>query len=116
MCIRDSSRNDRLPGTERNDFRTPNTYQFDARITRRIPLGERANLRLILEGFNIFNRANPLTVNINAFAGFTSAITGGPGSGVGRLNLTPVAASTPLGAPRTFLNAREVQLAIKFDF
>ena len=111
-----NSRNDRLPGTERNDFRTPNTYQFDARITRRIPLGERANLRLILEGFNIFNRANPLTVNINAFAGFTSAITGGPGSGVGRLNLTPVAASTPLGAPRTFLNAREVQLAIKFDF
>ncbi|MGH9941663.1 MAG: TonB-dependent receptor [Pyrinomonadaceae bacterium] len=101
-----NSRSDRVPGTERNAFRTPSTYQFDARITRRIRLGERASLRLILEGFNIFNRANALTVNTNLFGGFDAA----------RTRFTSVSAATPFDAPRTFLNARELQLAIKFDF
>lgn len=104
-----NSRNDRVPGTERNGFRTPSTYQFDARITRRIPLGEQAGIRLILEGFNIFNRPNPLTVNTNLFNGFDT-LTGGA------LRFRAPAANAPFGAPRTFLSPRELQLAIKFDF
>ena len=107
-----NARNDRVPGTCRNCFRTPSTYQFDARLTRRIAIGERANLRLILEGFNLFNRANVATVNTNLFRGITATSTGG----VGTFTLLPVLANAPFSAPRTFLNAREVQLAVKFDF
>jgi predicted porin len=96
--------NDRLPGTERNSFYTPATYQFDARITRIIRTSETTSLRLILEGFNIFNRVNVLTQN-NTFYNFASPAT-----------LTAPAAATPFGSNRSFLTPRQLQLAIKFDF
>ncbi len=108
-----NSRNDRVPGTPRNGFYTPATYQFDARITRAIPLGrENMRLRLILEGFNIFNRANVLTVNNNFYANRTAAIVGGQQT----LTLSLPAAASAFNTPRSFLTPRELQLAIKFDF
>ncbi len=107
-----NARNDRVPGTARNGFYTPSTYQFDARLTRTIPIRENMRLRLILEGFNIFNRANVLTVNTNFFAGRTAAIVGG----VPTLTLTQPTATAAFGLPRSFLSPREIQLAVKFDF
>ncbi|MCA1612758.1 MAG: TonB-dependent receptor [Acidobacteria bacterium] len=101
-----NSRNDRVPETCRNCYRTPATYQFDARVARRIRFGEDLSLRLILEGFNIFNRANPATLNSNFFNGFNATT----------LRFNAPAAATAFGTPRTFLNARELQLAVKFDF
>ena len=100
-----NSFNDRTPGTARNEFRTPNTYQFDARVTRMIPFNERMRLRLILEGFNIFNRSNVIGVN----TGLTNFST--PGG-------TPTfsAPAANFGLPRAFLTERQLQLAIKFDF
>ncbi len=103
-----NSRNDRVPGSPRNGFYTPSTYQFDARLTRTIPIRENARLRLILEGFNIFNRANVSAVNTNFFRNF--ATTGG------NLTLTQPFANAAFGLPRAFLSPRELQLAIKFDF
>ncbi|HVF28161.1 MAG TPA: hypothetical protein VM943_07970, partial [Pyrinomonadaceae bacterium] len=103
---------DRVPGTERNSFRTPNVYQFDARITRNFRITETARLRLILEGFNIFNRANIETVNSNFFRNFTAASTGG----VNTLTLNAPFATAVFDSPRTFLTQRQLQLAIKFDF
>ncbi|HEV7905333.1 MAG TPA: TonB-dependent receptor [Pyrinomonadaceae bacterium] len=108
-----NARNDRVPGTRRNEFYTPATYQFDARLTRSIHFGEDMRLRLILEGFNIFNRANVATVNTNFFAGRTATIDG---SGAQVLTLTSPAAAAAYGLPRSFLTPRELQLAIKFDF
>ncbi|MBA2645534.1 MAG: TonB-dependent receptor, partial [Pyrinomonadaceae bacterium] len=107
-----NSRNDRVPGSERNSFRTPNVYQFDARITRNFRITETARLRLILEGFNIFNRANIETVNSNFFRNFTAASTGG----VNTLTLNAPFATAVFDSPRTFLTQRQLQLAIKFDF
>ena len=104
-----NARNDRVPGTRRNAFYTPATYQFDARLTRTIPFGENMRLRLILEGFNIFNRANVATVNTNLFAGRTATAPN-------TLTLTSPAAAAAYGLPRSFLTPRELQLAIKFDF
>jgi outer membrane receptor protein involved in Fe transport len=104
-----NSRNDRVPGTRRNQFYTPSTYQFDARLTRTIPIRESMRLRLILEGFNIFNRANVATVNTNFFASRTATAPN-------KLELTTPAAVSAYGLPRTFLTPRELQLAIKFDF
>ena len=108
--------NDRLPGTARNQFTTPAVYQLDARVTRNIPFTESMRLRLILEAFNIFNRANVVTVNTTAF-NFSTA-------GGGTLTAppfvtafgTPRTFSSPASGTTTFATPRQLQLAIKFDF
>ncbi|HEY6232126.1 MAG TPA: TonB-dependent receptor [Pyrinomonadaceae bacterium] len=109
--------NDRLPGTVRNQFTTPSIYQFDMRLTRSIRFGESMRVRLILEGFNVFNRPNVATVN-NTF--FAFSVVGGVNT------LTPPNFLTAFGTPRsfsspasgttTFATPRQLQLAIKFDF
>ena len=115
---RDGNRaNDRLPGTSRNQFTTPAVYQFDARITRNINFTESVRLRLILEAFNLFNRANVVLVNNTAY-NFTALGASG--------RLDPVAFVTAFGTPRTFSSPasgtttfatpRQLQLAVKFDF
>jgi len=47
----------------RNAFTTPNFFQWDMRVARRIPLGERLRLDLIADAFNLFNRTNVAAVN-----------------------------------------------------
>ena len=105
----DGNRNtDRLPGSARNGFYTPSTYQFDARITRALHFTENVRLRFILEGFNIFNRTNVLTVNNTIYNFGGAAATG--------FTLTAPTAATAFGTPRSFLSPRQLQLAVKFDF
>jgi outer membrane receptor protein involved in Fe transport len=107
---RDGNRaTDRLPGTRRNGFYTPSTYQFDARITRLIRTSETTRVRLILEGFNIFNRSNVLTINNTIFNFSATPPAGTP-------PLTAPTGATTFGTPRSFLTQRQVQGAIKFDF
>jgi outer membrane receptor protein involved in Fe transport len=108
--------NDRLPGTRRNQFTTPGVYQLDARVTRNFPFTESVRLRLILEAFNVFNRANVVTVNTTAF-NFSTA-------GGGTLTAppfvtafgTPRTFSSPASGTTTFATPRQLQLAVKFDF
>jgi hypothetical protein len=105
--------NDRLPGTVRNQFTTPSVFQVDARVTRDIHFSESMRLRLVLEAFNVFNRANVVTVN-NTFFNLSGTA------------LVPPSATTAFGTPRTFslpasgtttfATPRQLQLAIKFDF
>ncbi len=107
---------DRLPGTVRNQFTTPAIYQFDARLTRSITLTERMRVRLILEAFNVFNRANVATVN-NTFFVYS-------GGAAGTLSFpsalsafgTPRTFGSPASGTTTFATPRQMQLAIKFDF
>jgi hypothetical protein len=47
----------------RNRFFTPGFFQFDLRLAKRIPFGERFRLELIADGFNLFNRTNVAAVN-----------------------------------------------------
>jgi outer membrane receptor protein involved in Fe transport len=119
---RDGNRaNDRLPGTARNQFTGPAVYQFDARVTRNINFTESVRLRLILEGFNLFNRANVVTVNNTAY-NFTALTVNNVPTG----RLDPVPFVTAFGTPRTFSSPasgtttfatpRQLQLAVKFDF
>lgn len=90
--------NDRVPGTARNQFTTPNVYIFDLRLGRAIKFTEKYKLTLLAEGFNIFNRSNIATVNT---AQYSTALT----------------TQTPnFQFPRTFLGERQFQLGIKFDF
>jgi outer membrane receptor protein involved in Fe transport len=105
--------NDRLPGTVRNQFTTPSVYQFDGRITRVIPFNESVRLRLMLEAFNIFNRANVVLVN-NTFYNLTGGVLVAP-TAVTAFG-TPRTFSSPASGTTTFASPRQLQLGIKFDF
>ncbi|HYP52619.1 MAG TPA: TonB-dependent receptor, partial [Pyrinomonadaceae bacterium] len=108
--------NDRLPGTLRNQFTTPAVYQLDARVTRNIPFNESVRLRLILEAFNLFNRANVVTVNTTAFNFSTAG--GGTLAAPSFVSAfgTPRTFSSPASGTTTFATPRQLQLAVKFDF
>lgn len=101
-----NSATDRVPGTARNAFTTPNIYVFDTRVTKSFRFGERYNLSFIAEAFNLFNRSNIATVNTGRYGIASSSAT----------VLTNPAAATPFGGPRTFLGERQVQLAVRFRF
>lgn len=113
---------DRVPGTKRNQFTTPNVFIVDMRVGRIIRFGERYRLSLFAEGFNIFNRSNVATVNNTQYA-VLAAIAGDPNH---PLRLGPQAAN--FKTPRNFLSGspsfslnnssynREFQLGIRFDF
>lgn len=49
----------------RNTGVRPGYASVDARLTRRVALGERVNLEVIAEVFNLFNRVNIIDVNNN---------------------------------------------------
>jgi outer membrane receptor protein involved in Fe transport len=107
---------DRLPGTVRNQFTTPAIYQFDARLTRAISFTERMRVRLILEAFNVFNRANVATVN-NTFFVYSGGAAGTLSSPSALSAFgTPRTFGSPASGTTTFATPRQVQLAIKFDF
>ena len=114
-----NSRDDRVPLFGRNSFRTGSVFQTDARLTRTIHFNESTKLRFILEGFNIWNRANTglapgggyySFVNINRYSGFSvNAVTGA-------LTLTRPLPAAAFGLPRSINTPRQLQLAVKFDF
>jgi hypothetical protein len=86
------------------------------RVGRVIKFSERYKLSLFVEGFNIFNRANVISVNNTQYA-FSTV------SGVSRITKT-----TNFQTPRQFFSGspsfslnnssynRELQLGIRFDF
>jgi hypothetical protein len=113
-----NSRDDRVPGFARNSFRTPTVYQSDTRLTRTIQTSETTKLRLIVEAFNMWNRANVglapgggyfSFVNINLYRGFTANANN-------TLTLLSALPATAFGLPRSIITPRQVQLAVKFDF
>ena len=68
----DTTVNDRPAGVGRNSGRTPcfadlarvcGTATFDMRISRALSFSPTNRLELMLEGFNMFNRANVVNVN-----------------------------------------------------
>ena len=97
---------DRVPGTLRNGFTTPNIYVFDTRVTKSFTFGEKYSLSLIAEAFNLFNRSNIATVNTGRYGIASSSA----------LVLTNPAPTAPFGFARTFLGERQIQLAARFRF
>ncbi len=114
--------NDRVPGTKRNQYSTPSTYQLDLRVGRALRFGEQFRVTFFGEGFNIFNRPNIQNVT-NTLYSFSNA---GIVQGVPLPNrLSPPSAS--FNAPRQFVSAspsftlnssynREFPLGIRLDF
>ena len=80
----------------RNRFVGPGFFQFDLRVSKQIPFGERLRLQLIADGFNLFNRANVAAVNqlCDPTAGATCAA----------------------GQPTAAYDARQFQFALKLNW
>jgi Carboxypeptidase regulatory-like domain/TonB dependent receptor len=73
VCLDNSGKPFTVPGVSppagcdgslgRNRFTSPNFFQWDMRLSKRIPLGERFKIDLIADSFNLFNRTNIAAVN-----------------------------------------------------
>jgi Carboxypeptidase regulatory-like domain/TonB dependent receptor len=80
----------------RNRFTSPNFFQWDMRVSRRLPLGERFKLDLIADAFNLFNRTNIAAVN--------------------QLCDPTAGATCTAGQPTAAYDARQFQFALKLSF
>jgi outer membrane receptor protein involved in Fe transport len=106
------STNDRPIGAARNTGKGPDYMDFDMRITRRFKMGDRANLQLLAEGFNLANRTNFASVNNVVGPSF------GLQPGFTTFNVSGTA-SRPASAPLAFTSAfpmRQLQLGIRIGF
>jgi hypothetical protein len=80
----------------RNRFVMPGFFQWDLRLSRRIPMGERMKLDLIADGFNLTNHTNIAAVN--------------------QLCDPTAGASCTAGQPTASYDARQFQFAVKFSW
>jgi hypothetical protein len=60
----DGQFNDRVTGFARNSFGKPATHTVDARVTWRVPVGGARQLQVMVESFNLTNRANVRDTNV----------------------------------------------------
>jgi len=104
--------NERPIGAPRDTGLGPSYVDFDARLTWQHKLGERVNLVLTAEGFNIANHTNYASVNneVSPLFGLTPGFT--TFNVHGSAALSP---STPLGYTSDFAK-REIQLGCRFNF
>jgi hypothetical protein len=108
--------NDRVGIEPRNTFIGDNFRSVDFRIARTIPFGEKRNLEVIAEAFNLFNTTNIRFFNTvygaSDFCPVDPAAFGCTGA-TGNREGSP----NPLyGTPRAVFNPRQIQLALKFSF
>jgi Carboxypeptidase regulatory-like domain/TonB dependent receptor len=134
---------DRVGWSPRNAYRGDHYYDFDLRASRGIKFGERKDLLLAFDAFDVFNRQNINEVT-SVYGGGTPDFCGGttPFNGPipqhyndaaslaiqqGKVACVPYSAPyasfgiapapSPLfGTPRTMFNPRQLQISAKFTF
>jgi Carboxypeptidase regulatory-like domain/TonB dependent receptor len=118
--------NERPIGANRDTGLGPNYIDFDMRLTWQHKLGERVNMILTAEGFNIANRTNFASVNneVSPLFGLPTDVGGGGNTTFNVHGIKPgtvlpdgsiATSSSPLGFTSA-LPKREVQLGIRFAF
>lgn len=104
----DNPPGDRPAGIARNQGISPTFSSFDMRLTRAIHLKDKYQVSLTLEGFNLFNRVNVLSLNRIY-----------PPNPDGSYNLPPKENGRFIATPDRFRDAsaaRQLQLGVRFSF
>ena len=99
--------NDRPPGAGRNTGIGPSYTDLDLRLSRAFKLGEKLNMQLTAEAFNVANHTNYASVN-----NIIGAALGPPFNVHGTASVGP---SQPLGFTAALPN-REIQLGLRLTF
>jgi hypothetical protein len=106
----------RIPGLERDAFKQPATYMFDARISKRFTVHEGYQLELLAEGFNLLNHQNVTSMNMTAYSLGTAKTS----SGQAYNTLTEYTSATFGTANNSNNNKiyspRQLQLGARFQF
>jgi carboxypeptidase family protein len=118
--------NERPLGAPRDTGLGPDFYNFDMRLSWRHKLGEKANVQLTAEGFNLANRTNYASVN-NEVSPLFALPTSVGGGGNMTFNVHGIKPGTPLpgggvatpSTPLAFTSAfpkRQIQLGVRLNF
>jgi hypothetical protein len=100
----------RVPDIQRNAFRQPPIYVFDARLSKRFVVKEKYTLEFLAEGFNLFNHQNVTSVNTTAYQLNANV------NGVNTLTPNP-SFGTPFGSNgNNIYTPRQMQLGVRFQF
>jgi hypothetical protein len=105
--------NDRPIGATRNIGLGPNYSDFDLRVTKAFMLGERSQLMVVAEGFNLFNRSN--FASVNNVVGPTCPECTVLGKTFVQNGLTSVIPSQGLGFTSALI-PRQIQLGVRLAF
>jgi Carboxypeptidase regulatory-like domain len=102
---------------ERNSFRFPKTANVDLRISRRFRFTETADLEVLGEAFNLFNRVNVTNRGTRLYSISTASATVGSTLPLG----TPILVFDPTflvpnEAGNTVFRERQIQFAARFNF
>jgi hypothetical protein len=93
----------------RNTFRGFSFVSLDPRVTREIALTERAKLHVLLEAFNVLNRANFRTISLSGALPSVNAV-------MYTLQGGKLVRRPDFGTPTETFDPRIVQLAVKLVF
>ena len=109
--------NERPFGAPRDSGIGPSYYDFDMRLSWQHKLGEKVNLLLTAEGFNLANRTNFASVNneVGPVFGLPAALGGGGATTFKVHGIRAASPSTPLAFTSDFPK-REVQLGLRLMF
>jgi hypothetical protein len=113
----DNGSNDRLPGARRNSFLGPDYASTDARLSRRLYVGDRVKIDLVIESFNLLNRDNKLVTVTEDGLASNSAYFVKISNKLG-INYFPGHFQVPASPAQAFNSypPRQVQLAFKMTF
>jgi len=113
--------NERPIGAPRDTGLGPDYIDFDMRLTWGHKLGEKSNLQVTAEGFNLANRTNYASVNneVSPLFGFAPGFTTFNVHGIKPGTALPGGGTAFPGFPLTFTSAfpkRQIQLGVRFSF
>lgn len=110
----------RLNVLQRNSYRFPSTQTTSLRVTRRIPVGDRAYLELMAETFNMTNTQNVTSVDTLGYTACSTPLTQGCPSGSTAahpyLEFNPTYGVTTNANSNAVYTPREIQLAVRLNF
>jgi hypothetical protein len=114
-----------IPGTERNGYRQPSTYVFDARLSKQFQVYENYKMEFSADGFNLFNHRNVTGVATTSPYAISSSSSNANGEPLLVANTSSSYVSTgnsslfnvPSNANSNYVyGVRQIQLGLRLTF